>query len=84
MTTPHDPHAIVREAILTIAPELERDELTDDARLQEDLDLDSMDVLDVVTELSRRAGIDIPERDHGRLVTVGDCVAYLDERAITV
>ena len=67
----------VTAAIRTVAPELGEDDLAADARLQEDLDLDSMDFLDVVTELSQRAGIDIPERDYPELATVGGCTDYL-------
>lgn len=73
----------VIEAIRTIAPELDDSELTDDAHLQQDLDLDSMDVLDVVTEFVNRTGVAIPESDYGELATIGDCVAYLDRRAVT-
>lgn len=67
--------------IQSVAPELDAAELTADARLQEDLDLDSMDFLDVVTGLSERTGIEIPERDYTRLSTVGDCIAYLAQHA---
>jgi acyl carrier protein len=70
-------------AIRAVAPELDADDLTDDARLQEDLDLDSMDFLDVVTGLSERTGVDIPERDYPELATIGDCVAYLERHTAT-
>lgn len=73
----------VIEAIRTIAPELDDSELTDDARLQQDLDLDSMDVLDVVTELGRRTGVAIPETDYPRLTTIGGCTTYLEQHAVT-
>ena len=71
----------VIEAIRAIAPELDASELTDDAHLQQDLDLDSMDVLDVVTELAERTGVAIPESDYDQLATIGDCTAYLERQA---
>lgn len=70
----------VTEAIRAVAPELGDAELTDEAHLQQDLDLDSMDFLDVMTELSERTGLDIPESDYEQLATVGDCAAYLERR----
>lgn len=70
-------------AILAVAPELDADDLTDDARLQEDLDLDSMDFLDVVTGLAERTGVDIPERDYPELATIGGAAAYLERHAAT-
>lgn len=72
----------VIEAIRAVAPELDEAELTDGAHLQQDLDLDSMDFLDVVTALSERTGIEIPEADYPQLATVGDCAAYLERRAV--
>lgn len=70
-------------AILAVAPELDADDLTDDARLQEDLDLDSMDFLDVVTGLAERTGVDIPERDYPELATIGGAAAYLERHTAT-
>lgn len=72
----------VIDAIRAIAPELASDDLPPDARLQEDLDLDSMDFLDVVTELGRRSGIEIPERDYPALTTVGGCTTYLERHGV--
>lgn len=70
----------VLDAIRTVAPELDDDELGDDAHLQQDLDLDSMDFLDVVAELTEGTGVEIPESDYDQLATIGDCVAYLERR----
>lgn len=75
-----NPRDIVIDAIRAVAPELSDDELTDDAHLQQDLDLDSMDVLDVVTEISQQTGVEIPESDYGELHTIGSCAAYVGRR----
>lgn len=80
----NDPRTTVIEAIRSVAPELGPDDLAADARLQEDLDLDSMDFLDVVTELSERGGIEIPERDYPELATVGRCIDYLTQHRAVV
>ncbi len=75
--TPASVRAAVMAAVTGVAPELTEDDLTDDARMREDLDLDSMDVLDVMTDLGRATGVEIPEADQARLRTIGDCVAFV-------
>jgi acyl carrier protein len=76
--------SIVVAAIQSIAPEVDESDLNPGARLQEDLDLDSMDFLDVITELAIRTGVEIPERDYPQLATVQGCVDYLAGFTATV
>ena len=45
--------------------------------LREWLDIDSLDFLNVVIAINERTGVEIPERDYPRLVTLADCVTYL-------
>ena len=45
--------------------------------LAEQLDIDSMDFLNLVTAVSERTGIDIPERDYPKLRTLDDAIVYL-------
>ena len=47
--------------------------------LQEDLGLDSMDFLNLVSALLRRFGLPIPESDYPRLATPAKAVGYLVE-----
>ncbi|MCC6535059.1 MAG: acyl carrier protein [Burkholderiales bacterium] len=49
--------------------------------LRDQLDLDSMDWLDVLVGLHERLKVDIPESDYARLVTLDDLVAYLGAKA---
>lgn len=60
---------IVMAAVASVAPEVEEelDSLDPAADLFEFLGLDSMDHLNVMTEIAERTGIEIPERDYGRL-----------------
>jgi acyl carrier protein len=71
----------LREAILAtlcrIAPEVAPDELRGDVPLRDQVDLDSMDWLNFLVGLHGRLGVDIPEADYRRLVTLDDLVAYL-------
>jgi acyl carrier protein len=74
-----DLRAIVRSIVREIAPEVDSDSLADDADLREELELDSMDFLNLVTALHERTGVDVPERDYPHLASVDACVAYLSD-----
>lgn len=67
-------------AIQHVAPEAEPATVAPGADLREELDLDSMDFLNVIVHLHEALGVDIPERDYARLFTVGDAVEYLSGR----
>jgi len=67
-------------AIQAVAPELEPDALRCDRMLREQVDLDSMDWLNVIVGLHERFGVDIPEADYVRLTTLDAIVAYLAGR----
>jgi acyl carrier protein len=49
----------------------------DDDHIQDDLELDSMDVLNLVTALHERLGVDIPEADYPEISTARKAAAYL-------
>jgi acyl carrier protein len=63
--------------LTAIAPDLDPSTIGDDDHLQEDLGLDSMDFLNLVSALHRRFGLPIPEADYPRLATPAKAVAYL-------
>ena len=70
----------VVEAIKAIAPEVEEGELAADRSLREQVDLDSMDWLNVLVGLHERFGVDIPEADYAKLTTLNAIVGYLSGR----
>ena len=72
--------ARVLEIIKSIAPELEEAELKADRPLRDQIDLDSMDWLNVLVALHEKLRVDIPEADYGKLVTLDNLVAYLREK----
>jgi acyl carrier protein len=78
--TDSDIKQIVMNAILEIAPEAEFETLDPDDGLREQLDLDSMDFLNVVIALHETLGIDIPEADYPRLFTLTGAINYLQEK----
>jgi acyl carrier protein len=69
--------AAIVEEIGNIAPEADAAGVAEDADLREALDLDSMDIFNLVVALSKRLGVDIPDADAGRLVTLGGAIDYL-------
>ncbi|MBS1868385.1 MAG: acyl carrier protein [Actinobacteria bacterium] len=77
MSTTDELRTQVLEALGAIAPDADLATLSDDASLRDELDLDSMDMQGLVVGLYEATGIDVPERDYGKLDTVADTVAYL-------
>ena len=66
--------------IAEIAPEADLAAVQAGVALREQLDLDSIDLLNVVIALHETLGIDIPEADYPRLATLDGCVDYLEPR----
>ncbi len=71
---------VVLATLLSIAPEVEADELRADKPLRNQVDLDSMDWLNFLLGLHEKLAVDIPEADYARLVTLDDVLAYLGAR----
>lgn len=67
-------------AVKAIAPEVEESALAGGRPLREQVDLDSMDWLNVIVGLHQRFGVDIPETDYGQLATLDAIVVYLGAR----
>ena len=63
-----------------IAPEADLGAMRGDSPLRDQLDLDSMDMLNFAVGLHAALGVDIPEADYGKLATLDACVAYLEKR----
>ena len=78
--TPDQIRTAFLEELTRIAPDIDPDSVEDDEHIQDDLELDSMDVLNLVTALHERLGVDIPETDYPRIATVALAVAYLAEK----
>ena len=76
--------AEIREEIIDIlsdiAPDEDLSDLNDEVAFREQLELDSMDFLDIVMELRKRHRIQIPEEDYEQLASMASTVAYLEPR----
>ncbi len=67
----------LQEELNNIAPEIDMSGIDPAADLREAMDIDSMDFLNFITALHRRLGIDIPEIDYPKLVTLDGAMTYL-------
>ena len=67
------------ESILVDLFEVEPDAITDDARLYEDLDIDSIDAVDMMVELKNFSGKKIAPDDFKSVRTVGDVIAAVEQ-----
>ncbi|MGH1571078.1 acyl carrier protein [Methylobacterium sp. P31] len=68
---------MVREELTRIAPDVVFASIDPSDDIREAFDIDSMDVLNLVTALHNRLGIDIPELDYPKLLTIDGAVTYL-------
>ena len=67
----------VKDIIQTIAPDEDVTNLALGERLRDQIELDSMDFLDIVMELRKLYGVQVPEEDYKELATLQGCVDYL-------
>ncbi|MFN4326027.1 MAG: acyl carrier protein [Azonexus sp.] len=74
----------IRTEVLAIvkrlAPEVDPVRIIPDKPLRTQIDLDSMDWLNVLASIHEKLGVNIPETDYGKVVTLDGIVAYLVER----
>ena len=70
--------ATVLEIIAQIIPDEDLSNLKGDIPLREQVELDSMDFLDIIMELRKRYGIEVPESEYVQLATLDGSAAYLE------
>jgi acyl carrier protein len=65
------------EVLGEIAPEVDPATVDDSSDLTEQLDLDSMDYLNWMLGINEATGVEIPQRDVSRFLTIDGAVEYL-------
>ena len=60
---------------------VKQEEVTDQAKFIEDLGADSLDTVELVMALEEEFGIEIPDEDAEKMVSVGDAIKYIEEKA---
>ena len=68
---------VVLDIIADIAPDEDLTNIKSEVRLRDQLQLDSMDFLDIVMELRKRHGIEVPEADYIQLASLDSSAEYL-------
>jgi acyl carrier protein len=76
----------IREGVLRalgqIAPEADLAQIKPHLRIRDQLDIDSMDMLNFIIALHKELKVEIPEADYPKLLTVDDCTDYLTSRQL--
>ena len=75
--TPAQIKLAVIDILANIAPDEDLSTLKDDVSFREQLELDSMDFLDIVMELRKRYRVQVPEDDYVELASMQSTVNYL-------
>ena len=74
---PEQIRSVILDILSRIAPDEDLSDLDDSVPFREQMELDSMDFLDIVMELRKLYRVQIPEEDYGELVTMDSSVTYL-------
>ncbi len=74
---PSEIKEVVLEILSDITPDADLSDLKDEVAFRDQLELDSMDFLDIVMELRKRYKVQIPEEDYPNLASMESTVAYL-------
>lgn len=68
------------QQLKTIAPDTEPEQLQPDDNIRQKLGIDSFDYLQFIVALDEKFGIQTPEEDYGKIQTLRELMAYLQER----
>lgn len=69
--------ASILEEVADVAP----DDVTDDKSFVDDLDVDSLSMVEVAMAAEEKFGVKIPDEELPKLKTVGDAVSYIESNA---
>lgn len=72
----------VRRIIVQVAPDVDPEAIRPEEDIRRSLGIDSFDHLRILTAISERFGIAIPEGDHSRLRTLKEMVLHIEDRAV--
>jgi len=82
--TPAEIRAAVIDILTTIAPDEDLSNLDDAKEFRDQMELDSMDFLDIVMELRKRYRVQVPEEDYENLVSMALTVSYLEPKMVDI
>ncbi len=76
--TPADIREEILDILEDIAPDEDLSEIKDEVSFRDQLELDSMDFLDIIMELRKRYRIQIPEEEYAELSSMDSTCKYLE------
>ncbi len=74
-----DTFAEIKDIIVELL-DVDEDKVTTDARFREDLEADSLDLVELIMAFEDKFGGEISDEDAQKITTVGEAVRYVDER----
>jgi len=75
--TAADLRRVILEELINVAPDLDPEDIGDEDHLMDDLGIDSLDFVNLLSALQKRLGIPLPEIDYPRLTSVAALAKYL-------
>jgi acyl carrier protein len=72
----------MEEKIIEIISEqlgIEKEDITPESNFVDDLDCDSLDLVDLIMKFEDEFGVKIADEDTAKLATVGDAVTFIEE-----
>ena len=69
------------KAIISEQLGVKKEQVTNDAKFIDDLGADSLDTVELIMALEEEFGIEIPDEDAEKMVTVGEAVKYIEQKA---
>ena len=73
--------AKLKAALYSVAPEAEGEELENQTSLQDQLDLDSVDIMNYVMKVQEEFQVEIPNQEYKTFLTIDGATAYLQQKA---
>ena len=71
---------IIFQLLKQIAPDTEPEQLQPDDNIRQKLEIDSFDALRFIVELDEKLGVETPEQDYGKIVTLKSLLNYILEK----
>jgi len=81
---PSEIRSAIIDILADIAPDEDLSNLNDDKSFRDQMELDSMDFLDIVMELRKRYRVQVPEEDYVNLESMASTVTYLTPKMVAV